>query len=181
MKRQLKSIAMQLTESDIQELIRLKKQGDKKTVALRKRRDKVAAELARLDAELKKISGEEPAAGAKTRGRPRQAQTAKSVKTAKAGKTAAAAKTPKKAKAAKTAGGKKRKANRVNISAAVREVFKKANEPLRARQVVDLLGDAGVKVTDVQEMRKRVSVVLAQAKDTFEQVERGVYRLKENA
>ncbi len=160
MKRQLKTIAMQLSESDIQELIRLKKQGDKKTVALRKRRDKLVAELARVDAELKKITGEEPAPAAKK-------------KTAR-GRTAKAA-------AAKTAGGKKRKTNRVNISAAVREVFQKANEPLRARQVVDLLGDAGVKVTDVQEMRKRVSVVLAQAKDTFEQVECGVYRLKEDA
>ena len=165
MKRNLKSIAMKLTDSDIQELIRLRKQGDKKTVALRKKRDKLAAELARVDAQLAKAGVEidageaQPAPrGRKPRGRP--------------------ASTAKKAATKTSASGRKGRKPRTNLSAAVREVFARAGGPLKASQVVDGLPEAGIKVKSVPEMRKRISVVLASQKNYFEQVERGVYQLR---
>ncbi len=154
MKRKLKNIAAQLTESEIQELIQIKKMGGKKAVALIRKRDKLAGQLAAIEAELARIEGRPVA---KRRGRP----------STKGGKAA---------KGGRKASGR----GRVNFSAAVREVFAKAGEPLRARQVVDGLAALGVKVTDPSDMRKRVSVVLAQHKKHFEQVDRGVYRLRDN-
>ena len=151
MKKSLKSIAAQLSESDIQELIRIKKLGDKKVVALQKKRDKLAADLARVEAELAKLSGE-PVVKAGRRGR----------------------------KPGPVAGKRKpRKGRRVNLTAAVREVFAQSSEPLRASQVVDALPGAGIKVANVSDMRKRISVVLASQKKSFEQVGRGIYRLRD--
>lgn len=158
MKRNLKSIAAKLSDADIQELIQLKKMGDKKTVALIRKRDRLAAKLADLDAEIAKIEGR-PAA--KRRGRPAKGQPGR-----RPGRSAKRGRKP-------GNGG-------INFSAAVREVFAKAGEPLRAKQVVEKLGEVGVTVTDPSDARKRVSIVLAQHKKYFEQVERGVYRLREN-
>lgn len=158
MNRKLKNIAAKLSEADIQELIRIKKLGDKRAVTLRKKRDKLAADLAKIDAELAKITGEPAAAPAKPGRRGR--------------KPAAAAP----AKAAK--GGKKKSRRRTNLTGAVRDILTKAGEPLRASQVVDALPEAGIKVADVSDMRKRISVVLASQKKTFEQVSRGMYQLK---
>lgn len=154
MNRKLQNIAQRLSENDIHELLRLKKMGDKKVVALQKKRDKLAADLAKAEAQLAKLLGDAPA-------KPRRGRKPGTKKAA-----------------APAAGRKKRKSSRVNLSAAVREVFARAGAPLRAREVVDALPDVGVKVKDVTDMRKRVSVVLASQKSYFEQVERGVYQLK---
>lgn len=162
MKRKLQSIAMQLSESDIQELIRLKKMGDKRVVALQKKRDKLASDLAKVEAQLSKLVGD---AEAPRRGRPR--------KSAGPAKTAGGAKTGARKKAGRT------KSKRLNLSAAVREAFSRAGTPLKARDIVDALPAAGIKVKNVSDMRKRVSVVLASQKNHFEQVERGVYQLKD--
>lgn len=155
MKRNLKNIAAKLSEADIQELIQLKKMGDKKTVALIRKRDRLAAQLEVIEAELAKIEGKPVQ---KRRGRP--AGKGRAGRPARRGR--------------KSVGG-------VNFSAAVREAFAKSGEPLRAKQVVELLPEFGVKVTDPSDARKRVSIVLAQHKKYFEQVERGVYRLREEA
>lgn len=162
MKNNLQSIAMRLSESEIQELVRLKKMGDKKVVELRKRRDKLAAELARLDARLEKMAG-----GAV------EAKPAPARRGRKPAAEKAEAKAPRGRKVAARKGGR-----RLNISAAVRKVFQQAGTPLKASQVVDGLPEAGLKVKNVSDMRKRVSVVLASQKNHFEQVERGVYQLK---
>lgn len=153
MKRKLKTIAQQLSESDIQELLRLKKMDDKRVVALQKKRDKLAADLTRVEAQIAKLTGDVEAP--KRRGRkPGPAKTAGSGKT----------------------GG--RRTRKVNLSATVREIFSRAGTPLKARDVVDALPEMGVKVKNVSDMRKRISVVLAAQKNYFEQVERGVYQLK---
>lgn len=164
MNKKLQSIAKQLTENDIQELIRMRKESSQKAITLRKKRDKLAAELARLDAQLEKLEGGDAGAGETKPARGRRSR-----------KKTAAAKAPAKPK---KAGARKGKSRRVNLSAAVREVFAQAGAPLKASQVVDGLPAAGVKVKDVAEMRKRISVVLASQKTHFEQVERGVYQLK---
>lgn len=162
MKRSLKSIAAQLSEEEIQELVRIKKMSDKKTVGLMKKRDKLVSQLAAIDAELAKLTGGKKAAPTQPKRRGR--------------KPAAAA-----APAAKKKPGRKKavRGRRSNFSASVRDVFAQAGVPLKASQVVDALPGVGVKVKDVSDMRKRVSVVLAQHKNYFEQVERGVYRLRE--
>lgn len=161
MKRKLESIARQLSENEIKELMRLKKTGDKKTIALQKKRDKIAAQLADIDAQLAALLGEAPAA-APRRGRP--------AKKAGAAKTAAGAR--------KTGKRRAGKGGRTNLSAAVREVFARAGGPLKAREVVAALPEAGIKVKNEADMRKRISVVLASQKNHFEQVSRGVYQLK---
>ncbi len=175
MKRKLKSIAMQLSDAEIQELIQFRKIGDKRVVALRRRRDKLADNLAKVERELARLTGGADAAEAPRRvrrpgkrGRPAKAQDG--AKPEKKVKKAA------KAKKAPGRGGKK--SPRLNLSAAVREIFAKAGAPLKASQVVDALPEAGIKVSNVADMRKRISVVLASQKNHFEQVERGVYQLK---
>lgn len=152
MKKKLQSIAMQLSESEIQELVRLKKMGDKKLVSLNKKRDKIVAQLEAVDAEIAAALGAEAP-----------------VRKRRAGRKPAAVKAPAK---------KKKRGGRVNLSVAVREIFSQAGTPLKAKDVVDALPDAGIKVRDVAAMRKRISVVLASQKNHFEQVERGVYQLK---
>lgn len=173
MDRTLENIARQLSESDIQELLRIKKSEDKKMADLRARRDKLAEEIAEID-EMLAGNAEEDAPKAR-RGRRPAATTQNTARTPRAAKTVA----PAQAKQPGRRGGPRLRAGKVNMAAAVREVFQRAGEPLRARQVVEGLPEAGVKVPDVLEMRKRVSVILAQHKNSFEQVERGIYRLKE--
>ncbi len=166
MKRTLKSIAAQLTEDEIQEIIKLKKMGDKKNAVLIRKRDKLAAQLADVEAELAKRSGGKIApAQPKRRGRKPASESSAPVRKTAGSKPA----------------GRRRAAGsrRNNFSASVREVFAQAGTPLRARQVVEGLPGVGVKVKDESDMRKRVSVVLAQHKNHFEQVERGVYRLRD--
>ncbi len=46
--------------------------------------------------------------------------------------------------------------------------------------MVEGLPDVGVKVKNEADMKKRVSVVLASQKNYFEQVQRGVYQLKDS-
>ncbi len=154
MKRKLAAIAKSLSENDIQELIRLKKTGDKRVIALTKKRDRIAAKLAEVEAEIAKLTGESlpsKRGPRKQRGKPG----------------------PKP--------GAKRGKRRVNFTAAVREVFVQAKQPLRAAEVVERLETVGLKVKDVTDMKKRVSVILASQKNSFEQVERGVYQLKAEA
>lgn len=73
MSRKLKSIAMQLSDSDIQEIIRIKKSDGKKVEELRKKRDRLASQLAALDAQIIKLTGEAPAPVARKRGAPTRA------------------------------------------------------------------------------------------------------------
>lgn len=178
MKRKLQTIANQLTESDIQELIRIKKMGDKKTVALRKKRDKLAANLARIDAQLEKMTGspEEAKPARAKRGRKPKAAAAPAKKTATKRKKAAKPETQD-APAKRGAPRGKRSAG-TSLSATVRQIFADAGTPLKASQVVDSLPGAGIKVKSIPDMRKRISVVLASQKNHFQQVERGLYQLK---
>ncbi len=159
MKRKLATIAKSLSEEDIQELIRLKKTDDKRVVSLRKKRDKVAATLEKLDAEIAALTGGAAPAG---RGRRRGAKPGPKPGSKKPG--------PKP--------GMKKRGRRVNFTAAVRDILSKADQPLRAAEVVERLPEAGIKVKDATEMKKRVSVILASQKNSFEQVERGKYQLK---
>lgn len=172
MKSKLLSLAKRLSDNDVKELLRLRRLEDRKSIGLRKRRDKLAAEIARIDAQLAKLGGEEEA---EPEARPRARKGAAKKRGRKPGVAAAAAKKTAAPRGRK--GGKK--GRRQNLSAAVRQVFTNAGEPLKASQVVDALPGVGVAVKDVAEMRKRISVVLASQKNHFETVERGVYRLKE--
>lgn len=153
MKRKLASIAKSLTEADIQELIHLKKMGDKRVVALTRKRDRVAANLEKIEAELAELTG---VAAPGKRGRKRRTG-------AKPGP-----------KPGTRRGGKRR----INFTAVVRDVLTKAGQPLRAAEVVERLPEAGVKVKDVTDMKKRVSVIFASQKNSFQQVERGKYQIK---
>ena len=188
MKKELKSIAMQLSENDIKELFRLKKMGDKRVIALRKEREKMAANLARLDKRIARLMGEdegEKAEAPKRRRRSRKSGRRVAAKKAKAEPKKARGRPGRKAgKVSQTKSrgtrGKGRKSARINnLSAAVRKVIAKAGAPLKASQVVDGLPGAGIKVASVADMRKRVSVVLASQKKHFDRVEPGLYQLKD--
>lgn len=150
MKKNLAAMAKKLSEKELQELIRLKKQDDKKLISLRRKRDKIAAQLDEIDREIAEYEGVLKVGRKRKVGRPK--------------KTTAARKSR----------------SRLNLSAAVREVFAKAKNPLKAAQVVEGLPDVGVKVKNEADMKKRVSVVLASQKNYFEQVQRGVYQLKDS-
>lgn len=164
MNKDLENIARQLSESDIQELMRIKKSEDKKLAELRQKRDKLAADLADLDAQLAFGGPEKSAKRKPRRGGRKPGSAAKAGPAKKAGKR----------------GRARRGEEKVNMAGAVREAFEHAGTPLRARQVVDLLPEVGVEVADELDMRKRVSVILAQHKKSFQQIERGVYRLKQD-
>lgn len=144
---------MQLSDSDIQELIRIRKSGGKKVETLRKKQDKLTAQLAAVKAEIAKLTGEAaPATVAAAEPQPRRRGAPK---------------------------GGTRRGGRVNFVAKMREVLTNAGTPLRARDIVESLPTVGVKVKDIPYTRKRVSVALATNK-CFEQVSRGIYQLKDD-
>ncbi|MDR2392324.1 MAG: hypothetical protein LBE84_11690, partial [Planctomycetota bacterium] len=67
--KNLTNIAMQLSEDEIRQLMRLKKKGGQLAIRLRRRRDKIAAELEKLDRQLARITGNiTPAETGRTRG-----------------------------------------------------------------------------------------------------------------
>lgn len=183
MPKNLRRIANRLSENDIQEIIRLKKMGDKKVIAVRKERDRVAANLAKLDAQLAKLTGERPAEAAEAPPHRRAGNPGRPKGSAK-GKAKAKKTSMVKTKAAKA--GKKitkikrddKKGRCINLSATVQEIFARAGEPLKANQIVDALPEAGIPVASVAGMRKRISVVLASQKNNFKRVKRGLYHLK---
>ena len=164
MRKNLETIASKLSESDLQEIIRLKKKESKKSMALHKKRERLAVRLAKIDEQLGQLTGEVPAGKRsvpKRRGR-------------KPGRKPAAGK-------AKTLLKKvgRRRGRRVNLTAAVRGIFEQASNPLKAKEVVAALPAAGIKVKDVASMRKRISNILATQKKYFAQVERGLYRFRD--
>lgn len=172
MKRSLKEIAKQLTGDDIQELMRLKEQEDKRLTDLLKKRDKLAGELAEVEEQIAglggSVAGKAPA-GKKKPGR-RPGRKAKAVSEPMADEEKPARGRRK---------GKARGRRNNNLSATVRAIFAAASGPLKASQVVEALPEAGIDVPDVSEMRKRISVVLSSQKKHFEPVERGLYQLRE--
>ena len=171
MNRKLLTIAKQLSGNDLEELLRLRKMEEKKVSDLHKTRDKLVADLAKVEKQLAKLDS-----GAESAPKTRKKRGRKPASEAKA-ETAPARKAGKKKAGAKK--GAKKRSRRLNLSAAVREVFARAARPLKASEVVDGLPAAGIKIADVSAMRKRISVVLASQKNHFEQVERGVYQLKD--
>ncbi len=172
MKRKLAAIARELSEDDLQELLRLKRTDGKLVAELSRKRDKLAEELAKADAELARLTG--GAAPAKRRGRRKAAEKSAEAEAPEMKQRAKPGPKPGSKRMAKRGGRRK-----VNFTAAVRDVFAKAGTPLRAAEVVGLLSDSGMKIKDPADLKKRVSVVLASQKNSFEQVERGLYKLKD--
>ncbi len=101
MKKNLAAMAKKLSEQELHELIRLKKQDDKKLVSLRKKRDKIAAQLDEIDREIAAYEGVLKVGRKRKVGRPK-----------------------------KTASAVRKSKTRLNLSAAVREVFAQAKNPL---------------------------------------------------
>ena len=156
MKKNLLSIAMGLSEKDIKELIRLKKNGGKKLLELRRERKKLAAALAKIDMQLAEY-GEGDASAAPRKTRRKKGSGRKPAKVTK-----------------KRARKNGRRA--VGLTEAVRNVVAKASKPVRASEVVDALPEAGFTVRDVAATRKRVSIILATQKGSFRQAGRGLYQ-----
>lgn len=151
MKKDLLSIAMGLSEKDIQKLAKLHKDGSKKLTELRRERKKLAAALAKVDRQIAALDVETEAPARRTR----------------------------KTRAAKPVAGKGRKAKRggAGLTDAVREILSKSSTPMRASEIVDALPGEGVSVKDVQATRKRVSIILASQKKSFAQSGRGLYKI----
>lgn len=61
---------MQLSDKELEEIIRIKKTGGKRAEALRKKREKAAAQLAAIDAQIAQLTGGEAPAAPKAKGRP---------------------------------------------------------------------------------------------------------------
>ncbi|MDR3077664.1 MAG: hypothetical protein LBV15_02745, partial [Planctomycetota bacterium] len=77
------------------------------------------------------------------------------------------------------AGGKAAAGGRATgLTAAVGSVLAKAKGGMRAEQIVAALPEAGMKVDDIDKMRKRVSIVLAARRKHFKAVARGLYKLR---
>lgn len=185
MKRNLLNIAMGLSEKELKELVRLKKDGSKKLTALRRERKKLQTALDKVDSEIAMFTGEsvEPAAP-KTAARGRRRAKAKAAPKARGAKktvkkTAKIAKTAGK-KAAKTAkttarGGVKIKAG--GLTNAVKQILGQSAQALRAGDIVEKLPEVGFKVKNEAALRKRVSIVLATQKKNFKQAGRGLYQI----
>ncbi|MDR3077995.1 MAG: hypothetical protein LBV15_04445, partial [Planctomycetota bacterium] len=149
MENNLSRLALRLSEAEIQELLRLKKGGLKKTKALRKRRDALAARLAKLDRRIAEMTGEETVAASKPEAVASPVQAGPAKRGRKPGKRPAAS---------RTSGGDGRM---IGITAAIRAALSGAKgQPLKAAQVVDAMPGIGIKVDNVAEMRQRVSILL---------------------
>lgn len=173
MNKNLLTIAMGLSEKDIKELMRLKKDGSKKLGELRRERKKLLTALKKINDQIVSYGGEDifnmdspvkKARGRKPGRKPALAEAA----------------TPKRKKTAKSSSkGKGKRLISGGLTDAVRKVLLDANDSLRAADIVDKLPGFGYKVKDVAATRKRVSIVLATQKKNFEQVGRGLYRIVE--
>ena len=173
MKKNLLTIAMGLSEKDIKELMRLKKDGSKKLVELRRERKKLLTALKKINDQIVAFGGEDifnmDSSAPKTRGRKPGR---------KAAATGAAPATRKKSVKAKSTGKGKRLVSG-GLTDAVRQVLVDAGDSRRAADIVDKLPKFGYKVKDIGAIRKRVSIVLATQKKNFEQIGRGLYRIIE--
>jgi hypothetical protein len=149
------AIVKELSEKDIEELIRLKKDGGKKLQELRNERRKLAAQLQKIDGQIAELGG---------------AGDAGEAVPAKPG-----ARSGRQGKPAAGAGGKKTRRAQ-GLTEAVIKVVAEAGEPLRAREIVEALPGVGFKVKSIKDARKRVSIVLSSQKNKFVKVGRGLYR-----
>lgn len=70
------------------------------------------------------------------------------------------------------------KGRKGSLTGLVRKILEAASAPLKASQIVDALPAAGYKVKDVAGIRKRVSVILASGKKSFEKTGSGLYIIK---
>ncbi len=173
MKKKLLSIAMGLSEKDIKELMRLKKDGSKRLEELRRERKKLLADLKKVNDTIVSLGGEDlftmEASPRKTRGpKPGRKAALSGITSTKRNKSANA--------------GSSRKGKRLvsgGLTDAVRKVLVDAGDSLRAADIVDKLPGFGYKVKDIAAVRKRGSIVLATQKKNFEQVGRGLYRIVE--
>jgi|GEM_PF-2586248 hypothetical protein len=174
MNKDLLTIAMGLSEKDIKELMRLKKDGSKKLGELRRERKKLLTALKKINDQIVSYGGEDifnmDSPATKRRGR----------KPGKKSTLAEKAPTSKRKKPTKAnSGAKGKRLISGGLTDAVRKVLVDANDSLRAADIVDKLPGFGYKVKDVAAIRKRVSIVLATQKKNFEQVGRGLYRIVE--
>lgn len=167
MKKNLMSIAMGLSEKELMELVRLKKDGGKKLVELRRERNKLATAIAKIDKKLAEY-GEGAADAGDVETAPRKTRRGRG----RGRKAAKAAVKP----ASKTKGAGRGKRRAAGLTEAVRNVVANAADPVRASDIVDALPGVGFKVKDVAATRKRVSIILATQKGSFQQVGRGLYQ-----
>ena len=169
MSNYLLRLASRLSEREIHELLRLKKDNLKKAKALRKQRAALAASLEKLDRRIAEMTGgaAAPVAGPGTPILPPDAQAGPAKPGSKAGKPTA------------QKSRKGRRAGRMEgLTAAIRMVFANAKDQnLRAYQIVRALPEIGIKVDDFKSLRRRVSILLAH-KPYFKRVDYGLYRLK---
>lgn len=166
---------MGLSEKEIMQLARLKKDGGKKLAVLRKERKKLADALARIDGQIAGLGGSplgDDAPAKRTRSAkkavPEKRRTRKAAVKAASKPAGKAASKPRRGKAGK-----------IGLTEGVRKALSQANDPLRASDIVDALPGLGYKVKDVAATRKRVSIVLATQKNNFTQVARGLYKAVE--
>ncbi len=154
MNKKLLSIAQELSEKEIQALIRLKKHGGKKLTELNRERKKLLSSLAKIEKQILDFGGDLDSAASK-----RKTSSSK-------GRRGSAGKAQEKSGF-----------DGSGLTEAMREVMTKANSPLRASDIVEALPENGFKVKDVMATRKRVSIILATQKKSFHQTGRGLYVL----
>ena len=189
--KNLTSIAMQLSEDEIRQLMRLRKKGEQEAIKLRRRHDRLAAELKKVEKRLAGITGESTPGAVGRPGRPAKKAAVKPGRAPK-GKAQVPAGKPGRGSGSKPAGATAANAVRIGgasetrgrklspngLAAAVRSVLADAGTPLNAHQIVEALPGVGFKVDDNRLVKKRVSVLLASQKKYFTSVTRGIYTVK---
>lgn len=177
----LLSLVNSLSEEQLKALVKMKKSGGKKLAALQAKREKLAAELVKIDeqladagiGEIADAGKESPPAKRKVGRKPGR----------KPGRNAAPA-APKSAeggkekKAAKGKGKRKPRRARTGLSLAVRQAFDgDKSKRLRSAEILEVLPGLGFPVDDPAETRRKVASILATQKNNFQAVGPGLYKL----
>ena len=167
-------LAAQLSARDLETLLKLKQDGGR-VAGLRKKRDKIARDIAAIDRQIAAIDGgsapakrgRKPGAPvAKKRGRP----------AAKKRSRPAAAKTAAKAPARKS--GRQPKGRAGNLPAMLEAVMKKHGRPISLGDAAKALTAAGYKSKgSAAVLRKMVSMACRRRDDLFARASKGMYKL----
>ena len=179
MTKNLRKLAAQLSERDLETLLKLKKDGGKLAV-LCKKRDQIALALAKIDREIAAVSGgSAPAKRGRKPGRPPAGKKLGAPKAAKkpgrpAGKKSAAV-----AKASAAKRGRRPKGRAGSLPAMLKAAMAAHKKPMSLGDAAKALTAAGYKSKGGPAMlRKMVMMACLRRSDLFKRASKGMYTLK---
>lgn len=169
-RQNLRGLASSLSSADIEKIVEIKKQDEAKASRLLKKYASLQSQLAKLEKEIIKITGESPGT------RKNIARKAKKVvrKKAKTSKKKVAKKTVRKSAGKRAA----KKSSKVGISDAINQILSASKKPMNVAAITEQLPKTGYRAgtKDIQKIKNRVGAAVASSQ-LFKKKSRGLYAI----